>query len=139
MVGIILEEQTMGTCLMVWVDWNADEWGWLRADRSSLVTVSNRLILEQVTSDRMHGPLGLRSGSGLSCEEVTVSFFIDGTAVEVFTSSGKAASTRMYWNAGDHGSSIQLYCASLGGNSSLSGSAWEMNSIWDSSNTVSHP
>lgn len=120
----------MVNCLLVWVDWVRDEWGWARAVRQKLVDAGSRVALEQAAVDCMHGPLDIQigaAGQGNS-EWITMSLFIDGTAIEVFSSSGKAASTRMYW---PWDGSLQLSMLSMGGTSTVEASAWEMDSIWE--------
>lgn len=95
-----------------------------------MVNAGSRVALQQAAVDCMDGPLDLQidSGGQGKGEWITMSLFIDGTAVEVFSSSGKAASTRMYWPCDG---SLQLSGLSIGGTSTVEGSAWEMGSIWE--------
>jgi hypothetical protein len=50
---------------------------------------------------------------------------VDGSSVEVFSSSGKAASTRLYGKSGG-----TLHALSCGGSSSVKGDLWSMKSCW---------
>lgn len=124
----------MAVCLVVWVDWIADEWGWVRADRLTVMNAGGRVALNQAASDQMHGRLAMKlAPTGPEAgDQITISIFVDGTAVEFFSSSGKAASTRMYWETDQTATSVQLSVLSRGGMTAVKGSAWGMDSIWES-------
>lgn len=129
MSGMILQHPEQAQSLLIWLDWDADEWGWVKGDEQKLVQARSREALEEVAEAHMHGHMAAHvSAKGTAdCNQLSMSLYIDGTAIEVFTSSGKAASTRMYWETPER---PQVSAWSAGGTSAVEGCAWQMDSIW---------
>ena len=125
----MLQHTEQAMAMLIWLDWDADEWGWVKGDTQELSHASSRANLQDVAIDQMHGLLAahVSSTGEVAGDQISMSLFIDGTAVEVFTSSGKAASTRMYWETPG---GLQVSAWSMGGISAAEISAWEMSSIW---------
>lgn len=72
-----------------------------------------------------YGELRLNADSPVL--QIDLRLFLDGSAVEVFTSTGHALSTRLHMlQDGDRG----LHLVSIGGASGYAGQAWQMNSCW---------
>ena len=130
--GILLTvDSSKDNALLVLILWEADEWMWVRGDREKLKSMPvdvNTLLHDIKTS--MKGPLdrqlqAIASTEGDTEQVVGLRVFVDGSAVELFTSSGKAASTRLYGCSGG-----ALHGVSSGGVSSVSGALWPMKSCW---------
>jgi hypothetical protein len=64
---------------------------------------------------------------GTGVTQLGLRVLIDGSTVEIFTSSGQAVSTRVY-TAG--AAPVVLAVVATGGEAIVSGKAWEMKSIW---------
>eukprot|EP00892_Ulva_mutabilis_P010965 jgi/Ulvmu1/8240/UM041_0050.1 len=129
MSGLVFRHPAQNLSLLIWLDWNAGQWGWAKGEHQKLVQASSRAALEETADDLMHGHMSTQfSENGKADgESISLSVFVDGTAFEAFTSSGKAASTRMYWEA-PGGLLVSVWSA--GGSTMCKGSAWEMGSIW---------
>lgn len=130
--GILLTvDASKDNGLLVLILWDTDEWVWVRGDADKLQTmpVDVHSLLHGVKSG-LKSPLDRQLHPIVSPEEgtgqvVALRVFVDGSAVEIFTSSGKAASTRLYGYAGR-----SLYGVCSGGDSSVSGALWPMTSCW---------
>jgi hypothetical protein len=127
--GILLEVPQPMDSFLVAISWDFDEWVWMKGPSDTLQQTSCSIEeLESRATSKMRGPLDLdvageQNGSGSICLRILV----DGSAVEVFTSSGKAASTRLYRRDEDEPT---LRLISSAGTTSLHGSVWEMGSAW---------
>lgn len=136
MSGIILTVDAVkqDDAVMVLVLWETDEWMWVKGDATKLHTLP--LDIESLTRDNKNtwkGPLDRQITSPVAplshpMNSVGLQVLVDGSAVEVFTSSGKAASTRVYGN--DESTSVQLHCVSSGSDGLVSGALWPMKSCW---------
>eukprot|EP01025_Chloroclados_australasicus_P037011 TRINITY_DN3769_c0_g1_i6.p1 TRINITY_DN3769_c0_g1~~TRINITY_DN3769_c0_g1_i6.p1 ORF type:complete len:707 (+),score=67.28 TRINITY_DN3769_c0_g1_i6:191-2122(+) len=67
-------------------------------------------------------------------DSVNFRIFVDGSSVEIFTSSGEVACMRLYFAENVANPNENVLLRTYGGNTILSGgSAWTMNSFWDHS------
>eukprot|EP01025_Chloroclados_australasicus_P028111 TRINITY_DN2789_c0_g2_i1.p5 TRINITY_DN2789_c0_g2~~TRINITY_DN2789_c0_g2_i1.p5 ORF type:complete len:187 (+),score=15.54 TRINITY_DN2789_c0_g2_i1:114-674(+) len=83
--------------------------------------------------EALGGPLQNMSG----VEKLTLRIFIDGSAVEVFTSTGQVLSTRLYFDEAFAQPMESIKLLSYGGSSTLvAGSAWTMKSFWESEHST---
>lgn len=116
--------------LLLLVDWTRSTLTGWKAPASDLLRLSNAESPPHSVSCTMQGPLMPPSADGsddgeLSCLQLRV--LVDGSVVEVFTSTGQALSTRLHWDEND---TCLFNAASFGGRTTVYGQAWEMTSIW---------
>jgi Glycosyl hydrolases family 32 C terminal len=139
--GILLLLEPPLESLALLVLWEEDAWMWLRGDADQLQDLPvNVEELIAHASASMKGPLDVNVKlrvAGVadtpleqSPDAVELQLFVDGSAVEVFTSTGKAASTRLYMQ---ENSLASLHGISSGGESEARCSLFELNSIWKDS------
>ena len=137
-VALLTDDAQLSFCCVV--DWDADKLCWFKAPRSTVASVEERgftAIFDNLPSGgaRCEGPAALRAaeatlGKESKAESLGLRVLIDGSAVEVFTSTGQAVSTRVYMSEGAS-APRQLLLISSGGSALLSqGAAWEMGSAW---------
>lgn len=144
---------------MVLVDWQACELLGFKGTASNLLALTNPAAPPPGSVIRtMRGALNMKrmalSASGedaskrgdesrpslgeltLSGDEpvlqVDLRVFLDGSSIELFTSTGHTLSTRLHMlEDGDRG----MHLVSIGGTSGFAGKAWQMNSIWPKGET----
>ena len=141
---MLAEEGQWSFCVVI--DWRQDTLKWLKARRSAIKqlgtqrTFDNLFDSDAELKSRGSGPAALHAAqsnasppNGNSAgEEATAAdgmsmrVFVDGSTVEVFTSSGQTASTRVYAAQQPR----QLALVATGGSSAMHGSAWQLGSIW---------
>jgi sucrose-6-phosphate hydrolase SacC (GH32 family) len=116
----------------VLVLWETDEWAWIRGDADQLqrMPVDVNSMLHEIKSS-WRSALDMQIQTVVDSkftdpqQVVELQVFVDGSSVEVFSSSGKAASTRVYGNSGG-----TLHAVSCGGGSNVTGALWPMKSCW---------
>jgi len=57
MSGLMLQHTEQAMAMLIWLDWDADEWGWVKGDTQELSHASSRANLQDVAIDQMHGLL----------------------------------------------------------------------------------
>jgi sucrose-6-phosphate hydrolase SacC (GH32 family) len=121
--------------LVVVVNWEDDSLQWLKARAAAVLSLGTKRSFADLYSAADGQLIGRNGGSaaldavhgGRDDGTVAMRVLVDGSAVEVFTSTGQVASTRVY--AGN-GAARRLAAVSDGGSTRVSGAAWTMGSIW---------
>lgn len=139
-VALLTDEGQPSLCVVV--SWEDDQLLWLKSRASVVRDIGSRGFAALYDSDselksRGGGPAALAamrehagaavSDAGSEASEVGMRVVVDGSAVEVFLSTGQVASTRVY--AAQPGAR-RLAAVSSGGKSSLTGTAWQMETMW---------
>lgn len=130
--GILLTvDSSKENGLLVLILWETDEWVWIRGDAAKLQSMPVHVdsLLRDINTS-LKSPLDMQIQSLNSTDMdpkqvMELQLFVDGSAVEIFTSSGKAASTRLYGKSGG-----TLHGVSCGGRSGVTGALWQMKSCW---------
>eukprot|EP01026_Neomeris_dumetosa_P025825 TRINITY_DN2119_c2_g1_i3.p1 TRINITY_DN2119_c2_g1~~TRINITY_DN2119_c2_g1_i3.p1 ORF type:complete len:249 (-),score=49.90 TRINITY_DN2119_c2_g1_i3:56-802(-) len=126
--GVLFERQ--GQSMLVSYNWESQELVTLQGNLSDLKSVNVTKLGEEVDGKfEKHGGM-LQGMEGV--DTLTLRIFVDGSSIELFTSSGQVISLRMYFDEAIKNPVENLKLFSKGGKSMLvSGSAWIMSSIWD--------
>jgi hypothetical protein len=128
-VAVLAGQDELSVCAVV--NWDQDTIFWVKSSGEHLTQalaagVSFKEVYEDVgtLSSRGAGPAGM---GGSQATELGLRVLIDGSTVEIFSSSGQALSTRVYTA---YGAPLALAVVATGGDAGVTGMAWEMQSIW---------
>ena len=125
-IAVLTDEANASLCAVIC--WDAGELRWLKARGDAVATLRDFAAAYEDTdglSCRGAGPAHLAADAR---NEMGVRLLVDGSAVELFTSTGQAMSTRVYAGAD---AVPRVVVVALGGASRVSGAVWSMSSIWD--------